>query len=108
MTAPKTDEWMDDEMSEFVQIDGERVEMANVDLSAVAALVLSEVLDRESCAPDDNFFLLGGDSLLAVTAARRLSQKAGRPVSAQDVFLHPTPRELGVFLRTSPVPAHQN
>lgn len=73
------------------------------DLDALVASVLSDVLARESCAPDDNFFLLGGDSLLAATAARRLSRKAGRPVSAQDVFLYPTPRELGAFLRTSAV-----
>nr|AGS49512.1 long-chain-fatty-acid--CoA ligase [uncultured bacterium esnapd7] len=76
-------------------------------LNALAVSVLSEVLDRESCASDDNFFLLGGDSLLAVAAARRLTQKAGRPVAAQDIFLNPTPGELGAFLRTAPVAAHR-
>jgi hypothetical protein len=102
MAALGTKNRMGDEMDEFVEINGTRVEMAEL-----AASVMSELLDRESCAPDDNFFLLGGDSLLAVTAARRLSQKAGRPVAAQDIFLNPTPGELGAFLRTTPVAAHQ-
>ncbi|MFZ3561259.1 AMP-binding protein [Streptomyces sp. BH055] len=70
-------------------------------LVALAAETLSAVLDRPSCAPDDNFFLLGGDSMLAATAARRLSEKTGREVSIEEVLLHPTPRELGVLLRTS-------
>jgi amino acid adenylation domain-containing protein len=78
------------------------------DLDALVASVLSDLLDRESCAPDDNFFLLGGDSLLAATAARQLSRKAGRSVAAQDVFLYPTPREMGVFLRTSAMEPRQN
>lgn len=68
---------------------------------ALVASVLSDVLDRDSCGPDDNFFLLGGDSLLAATVARQLSRKTGWPVSAEDVFLHPTARELGTLLRTS-------
>ncbi|MEY9854611.1 amino acid adenylation domain-containing protein [Catenulispora sp. GAS73] len=67
-------------------------------LRALVASVLSDLLDRDSCAPDDNFFLLGGDSLLAATAARRLSREAGYPVSAENIFLHPTPQELSEYL----------
>ncbi|MEY9854634.1 hypothetical protein ABH935_000231 [Catenulispora sp. GAS73] len=75
------------------------------DLDALVASVLSDLLDRDSCAPDDNFFLLGGDSLLAATAARRLSREAGYPVSAENIFLHPTPQELSEYLRTTVVAA---
>jgi amino acid adenylation domain-containing protein len=71
------------------------------DLDALVASVLSDLLDRDSYGLDDNFFLLGGDSLLAATAARQLSRKAGRAVSAEDVFLNPTARELGAHLRTA-------
>lgn len=75
-------------------------------LDALVISVLSDQLDQDSCAPDDNFFLLGGDSLLAATAARQLSRKAGYPVSAEDIFLNPTARELSEFLRASAVQAH--
>lgn len=70
-------------------------------LDALVTSVLAEQLDQDTCGPDDNFFLLGGDSLLAATAARQLSRKAGLPVSAEHIFLHPTARELSEFLRTS-------
>ncbi|MFJ6666545.1 AMP-binding protein [Streptomyces sp. NPDC091383] len=68
-------------------------------LVALAAEILAEVLDRPTCAPDDNFFLLGGDSMLAAAAARGLSERTGGEVSIEDVLLHPTPRELAVRLR---------
>jgi hypothetical protein len=42
----------------------------------------------------DNFFDLGGDSLLAVRAAALLSRRLGAPVDAEDVFRHPTVEEL--------------
>ncbi|GGU44197.1 AMP-binding protein [Lentzea flava] len=75
---------------------------------ALAAAPLAEVLDRGSCAPDDNFFLIAGDSLLAAVAARRLSKKASRDVSVEDVLLNPTAQELGVLMRTSATKARQS
>ncbi len=68
-------------------------------LTASITSVLARVMKLESYGPDDNFFLLGGDSMLATRAARELSIRVGRPVSPRDVLLHPTPRELGAFLR---------
>ena len=35
---------------------------------------------------EDNFFALGGNSLLAIAMAHRLSARLGRPVSARDLF----------------------
>jgi len=39
---------------------------------------------------DDNFFALGGNSLLAVTMAHRLSIELDRPVPARELFAGPT------------------
>ena len=44
----------------------------------------------ESVARDDNFFALGGNSLLAVTVAHRLSGELGLPVPARELFAAPT------------------
>ncbi|MEA1673116.1 non-ribosomal peptide synthetase, partial [Nitrospirillum sp. BR 11163] len=41
-------------------------------------------------AREDNFFALGGNSLLAVTMAHQLAQALGRPVPARDLFIAPT------------------
>jgi len=39
---------------------------------------------------DDNFFALGGNSLLAVTMTHRLSRELDRPVPARELFAAPT------------------
>jgi amino acid adenylation domain-containing protein/thioester reductase-like protein len=44
----------------------------------------------ESVAREDNFFALGGNSLLAVTMTHRLSGDLGRPVPARELFAAPT------------------
>lgn len=69
------------------------------ELSDQVASVLADVLRRDSCASDDNFFLLGGDSMLATRAARDLTKQLGREVSVRQVLLHPTPRELTDLIR---------
>ena len=54
----------------------------------IAALwgdLLGEAVSRE-----DNFFALGGNSLLAVTVAHRLSCELARPVPAREFFATPT------------------
>ncbi len=45
------------------------------------------------CGPvhrDDNFFALGGQSLLAIAVAHRLEKTLGRPVPARELFIEPT------------------
>ncbi|MGB5978538.1 MAG: amino acid adenylation domain-containing protein, partial [Cyclobacteriaceae bacterium] len=41
-----------------------------------------------------NFFAAGGNSISAVQLAARISELSGRQVGIQDVFMHPTVREL--------------
>ncbi|MGB8601754.1 MAG: amino acid adenylation domain-containing protein, partial [Rhizomicrobium sp.] len=53
-------------------------------IAAVWQDLLNVTVDRE-----DNFFALGGNSLLAVTLAHRLSQAFEHPISARDLFAAP-------------------
>lgn len=67
-------------------------------LKALVTSVMTEVLKRE-CSSEDNFFLLGGDSMQATRVARELSTKLKRPVTVEEFMLHPTGQELTDFLK---------
>jgi hypothetical protein len=47
---------------------------------------------------DDNFFTLGGHSLLVVGLRARIAEELGRPVQIADLFVHPTPALLAEHL----------
>ncbi|MEM9038257.1 MAG: MupA/Atu3671 family FMN-dependent luciferase-like monooxygenase [Actinomycetota bacterium] len=49
---------------------------------------------------DDNFFEIGGHSLLAVRVFRQLEERSPGPIALTDVFRYPTVRTLGAHLRT--------
>ncbi|MFC9931834.1 phosphopantetheine-binding protein [Streptomyces sp. NPDC127190] len=46
-----------------------------------------EVLDVTSPAPGDDFFEVGGNSLLAVTLVERVETRLGAEVALEDFFL---------------------
>lgn len=52
-------------------------------------------------AREDNFFALGGDSLLAITMAQHLLRRLGTPVSARDLFAAPTLAEFAARIATA-------
>lgn len=54
---------------------------------------MSEALGG-ACGPDDDFFAIGGHSLLALKVVTDLSDALGVDVRFADVFAHPTPRAL--------------
>jgi acyl carrier protein len=56
---------------------------------AIAA-VLSELLDIESIGLDENFFLLGGHSMLGAQLIVRLEDLFGAEISLRFLFDHPT------------------
>lgn len=68
------------------------------DLERLIAAVWQEVLGVSSVGLDDNFFDLGGHSLLTVQVHRRLKEQMGRPLSITDMFRFPTIRALAAFL----------
>jgi len=54
------------------------------------ARIWSEVLGIERIGIDDNFFDLGGESLMATQLAGRLRQHFGRELALRDLFAEPT------------------
>ncbi|MEU3522502.1 non-ribosomal peptide synthase/polyketide synthase [Streptomyces sp. NPDC038707] len=65
-----------------------------------AAAVFAEVLGSEPPGVEDDFFQLGGDSILSIRLASRLAEAFGTDVTPRAVFTHPTPAALARFLGT--------
>jgi nonribosomal peptide synthetase protein VioI len=68
----------------------------------ITATALRDVLDVPRLDRHANFFSLGGNSLLAVRVAGRLSRALGRRVSATAVLDHPTAQALAGHLAAAP------
>ncbi|MEW1896263.1 non-ribosomal peptide synthase/polyketide synthase [Streptomyces albidoflavus] len=51
--------------------------------------IWAEVLGREQVGCDDNFFDLGGDSIISLQVVSR-ARRAGLALTSRDIFLHPT------------------
>ncbi|MER5554692.1 non-ribosomal peptide synthetase [Streptomyces sp. NPDC002793] len=78
-----------------VRLDGE----ATAD--AVAA-VWQRVLGHDEFERDEDFFDVGGDSLLAAWVVTELSQLAGREIELSVILRNTTVEELAAFLATEP------
>ncbi|MFI5532982.1 amino acid adenylation domain-containing protein [Kitasatospora sp. NPDC051853] len=61
--------------------------------AAAMARVFAEVLGLDSVGEDENFFALGGDSIVSIQLVSK-ARKAGLEITAKDVFTHPTPAAL--------------
>ncbi|MFJ2259112.1 non-ribosomal peptide synthase/polyketide synthase [Streptomyces sp. NPDC087844] len=88
--------------------DTERVAPRTPAERAVAA-AWADVLDTDEVGADDDFFALGGDSILAVRVVSRLRAAFGSEVSPRLLFTHPTlsalAAELGDRARNGTAPA---
>jgi amino acid adenylation domain-containing protein len=74
------------------------------DNERTVAAIWQEVLQREHVGRNDNFFDLGGHSLLVVRVQNRLAHSIGKNVSLVDLFRYPTVAGLADFLsRGEPV-----
>ncbi|NEC18246.1 phosphopantetheine-binding protein [Streptomyces parvus] len=65
-----------------------------------------ELLDPEATglpeiAPESNFFVQGGHSLLGVTLLARVEETTGCRLRLVDLFKHPTPVRLAAQLRAA-------
>jgi aryl carrier-like protein len=66
----------------------------NLDLASLVLMVVRDVLERPSVSLDDDFFSAGGDSLLAMHVAGRLSHSTGLRVRVSQLFARPVLREF--------------
>ncbi len=67
-------------------------------LESTIAAVWRDVLKLESVGREDNFFDLGGHSLLVVQVHRTLREKLPQPLSLTDLYRFPTIASLAEFL----------
>src|SRR5207237_5196540 len=63
-----------------------------------------DVLDVRPIGVVDNFFDLGGHSLMAVRVMARLRELTGVPLPLATLFRHPTVEQLAQVLRDQPAP----
>ncbi|GAB1510973.1 amino acid adenylation domain-containing protein [Actinophytocola sp. KF-1] len=68
-------------------------------LEAVAVVVFAEALDLDSVGVDDDFFDLGGHSLVATRLVAMLGEALGVTVPVRALFTHHTPAALAAWLR---------
>lgn len=70
------------------------------ELSRVITGIWREVLRVEQSRPDDNFFDLGGNSLLLSEMQSKLSEALKREIPLVELFNHPTVESLARYLST--------
>jgi acyl carrier protein len=76
-------------------------------IERTVASVVAELLSVEEVGMDENFFLLGGHSMLGAQLIVRLEDMLGVEISLRYLFDHPTPAEIAdeVKRQRAPVPA---
>ena len=57
-----------------------------------------DVLALDDIEPDDDFFLVGGHSLLVLEVVDAIEAETGTAIPLGDFFENPTPRALATFL----------
>jgi acyl carrier protein len=68
------------------------------EMERLIARVLQEVLELEQVGSEDNFFDLGGNSLLLARVHEQLQEHLGREIHAVEIFNHPTVESLAAHL----------
>jgi amino acid adenylation domain-containing protein len=66
------------------------------EVHAVIASIVAELLEMPEVGIDQNFFLLGGHSMMGAQLILQLRERFGVEVSLRYLFDHPTPAELAV------------
>jgi oxalate---CoA ligase len=62
------------------------------------AAIWSEILNIDEVGRFDNFFIMGGDSILATRAVSRINEDLKTDISISQMFLAPTPGDLGYLI----------
>jgi acyl carrier protein len=66
--------------------------------AAEIAVLISELLEGGDVALDDDFFDIGGNSLLALDLLARLEERTGLKITLLDIFRAASPDELAVLV----------
>ena len=82
----------------------ELVGTADAEMEDLVSGIWCELLHVDSVAREQNFFDMGGTSLLAIVCRERLRQRTGRELSLADMFTFPTVRALAWHL-SGPAPS---
>lgn len=77
------------------------MQQASASLVETIRGIWADVLDEPTVGLSDNFFDLGGHSVLMHMVRDRLSAALGRDVDLMDLFVHPTVGTLAQYLDTS-------
>lgn len=75
-------------------------EFDNLSIIHIVKELWREVLDIEITSITQNFFELGGSSLLAITLANKLTEKLGYAINVLDIFNYPTIIKFSKMLST--------
>ncbi|UKJ76349.1 non-ribosomal peptide synthetase [Azospirillum brasilense] len=67
-------------------------------LESRLAAIFAELLDLERIGADDDFFAIGGHSLLAMRLAARIRRDLGQPVAVSQIMVAPTVARLAALL----------
>jgi len=78
--------------------EGSEGERATTTVQKNLAAIWAHLLKLDTVMLDDNFFDLGGHSLLTIQLAQKVQAATGRQLSIADVFENPTVRELSPLL----------
>ncbi|MEU4353676.1 amino acid adenylation domain-containing protein [Streptomyces virginiae] len=70
-------------------------------IEALVCGAYADLLGAAEAGPDDDFFALGGHSMLLVRLRDRLQTATGRQIAVADLFRHTTPAALAGHLRSS-------
>ncbi|MFF2650667.1 amino acid adenylation domain-containing protein [Streptomyces sp. NPDC058045] len=84
-------------------VPGESPTEGSAEGERVLAALFGELLGVEGVGPDDDFFALGGDSIISIRLAGR-ARTQGLRLSLRDVFKHKTPRALARVARPAEGP----
>ncbi|MEO1709181.1 MAG: MupA/Atu3671 family FMN-dependent luciferase-like monooxygenase, partial [Pseudomonadota bacterium] len=80
--------------------DGDMVfEQPETELEQRICSLIGDVLSRAAVGLSDNFFLIGGHSLLAIRLQQQLRAALNAPVSITDIYRFPVARDLAAHLR---------
>ncbi|MFD2123236.1 condensation domain-containing protein [Streptomyces cirratus] len=74
-------------------------------VTEVLCTLFAEVIGLGRVAPDENFFSVGGHSMMGVRLVNRIRATLGVEARIRDLFLAPTPAELAVRLLRETAPA---